>query len=212
MPFIQSFTTNSGSHIALFQHVETEQELLTLYSLTVVEQTEYNAITKPHRRLQWLSTKIALQQVLQLSENILLYKDKHGKPFLKNQMHHISISHTMDIVAVIANKNLTVGIDIERIRKDITHIAPKFVHDDEASFLDQSQLNLHLHLLWAMKETVYKIHGKAGLNFKNEIRIGAFLPGKEGKTTGEVAHYKETLSLAYICLDEIVMTWGEMKA
>lgn len=48
--------------------------------------------------------------------NIIVYKDSNGKPFIKNSNYYFSVSHSANKMALIIS-NHPVGIDMEIIRK-----------------------------------------------------------------------------------------------
>ncbi len=104
-----------------------------------------------------------------LSDNDLIYEST-GKPFLKNGQH-ISISHSHEF-AVVAISNQNIGVDLEQHREKITKIAHKFC-EAENKFLNGSanEYLQQLTLIWAAKESVFKIENQPGISFKNHISV-----------------------------------------
>ena len=97
-------------------------------------------------------------------------KDIHGKPHLENSDFHISISHSHDMVAVVASPFL-VGIDIQYYVSKIHRIQQKFVNEDEMQHIPSEKSIQGLHIIWGAKESLYKAYGKKRLSFRKNIMI-----------------------------------------
>ncbi|MEQ9301508.1 MAG: 4'-phosphopantetheinyl transferase superfamily protein [Cyclobacteriaceae bacterium] len=96
-------------------------------------------------------------------------KDDFDKPHLIGDMAHISISHSHPFAAVMIHMDKSCGIDIERPQEKIRRIAHKFMNTDEERWVDEQLENMTL--VWSAKETLYKIHGRKKLAFKEEMMI-----------------------------------------
>lgn len=96
-------------------------------------------------------------------------KDACDKPHLIGDMAHISISHSHPFAAVMIHMDKSCGIDIERPQEKIRRIAHKFMSADEERWVDEKLENLTL--VWSAKETLYKIHGRKKLAFKEEMMV-----------------------------------------
>lgn len=102
-------------------------------------------------------------------EKAELEYDRNSKPHIKNYPGHISISHSHDRLAIIHNLTEKTGIDIELIRDKVKAIQHKFLNEDE-----QKVANNDIETLvcfWAVKETLYKIYGHKGIDFKKNLFI-----------------------------------------
>ena len=91
---------------------ETFDELCCVLSDTSYPDEVVRRFSAAHRRLEWLSVRAALKQMLHNPPVIAYYPS--GKPYLKDSPLHISISHTKGYVAVIIGQ-AGVGIDIENV-------------------------------------------------------------------------------------------------
>lgn len=133
-------------------------------------------VSHPYKRLQHLAGRYLLPALFEdfpLSE--ILVADTR-KPFLENERYHFSISHCGNFAAAIVSDTHRVGVDIEFVSPRLRHIAGKFLHPEEARFLQDweplSQLHLELTtLLWSAKEAVYKWYGNGMVDFKEHIRL-----------------------------------------
>jgi phosphopantetheinyl transferase (holo-ACP synthase) len=67
-----------------------------------------------------------------------------------------------------------IGIDIEEMSPRIERISSRFVNSIEMSLIGEDEI-LDLTKLWTMKEAMFKINNRTGIEFKSELII-------EGKT------------------------------
>ena len=138
---------------------------LGLLDLTAFSQK--NAIIQK-RDLEKAGTVFLLQHLLSTNTFEVLYTQTN-KPFLQNRNEHISISHSHDILAIIINEKENTGIDVELVRDKILAIRHKFLNENETKFAkDNVEI---LTFIWAAKETLYKIYGLKGLDFKLHLSV-----------------------------------------
>jgi len=100
---------------------------------------------------------IAIQEILH-AKNLTrkdVLKDEKGKPHLKNNLKHISFSHSKKSAAVVISDE-NVGIDIEEQRVQLLKIQDKFVGNSEKSCKNNLE---ELTWLWTCKEAIFKIFG-----------------------------------------------------
>ena len=123
-----------------------------------------------HRR-GFLSVRMLLQ-VAGYTDNDLFYDDL-GKPHLRDGKH-ISITHSHNFAAIVIS-DVSMGIDMEKIREKIAVIAPRFMEDDFA-FPDtnDSEYTKKLTVVWGVKESIFKIRNEAGISFRNHIKVESF--------------------------------------
>jgi len=84
---------------------------------------------------------------------------------------HISISHCKDGAVAVYSKTLRVGIDIELERTQLAKISHKFIRADEEKFLETLGRQHAMQLLWGIKESLFKLHGLGGLDFKSHLHV-----------------------------------------
>ena len=97
-----------------------------------------------------------------------LWKDDHGKPHLRQNESHMSISHAYPYAAAIIDHCGSTGIDIEAPRDQIKRICHKFMSDTE---LNLNQSIDRMTIIWAAKECLYKIYGRRQLIFRKDLSI-----------------------------------------
>jgi 4'-phosphopantetheinyl transferase len=165
---------------ALWKIDEPADELIAQLQLKDHEKVYLETLNNGKRNIHWLSTRVLLRSMLNTSSYIDCKVDEHGKPYLVNFPHFISLSHSFDYAAVMISKTKPVGIDIEQINDKIGRIAKKFMNAEELSFMDPSHHTEHLYIAWCAKEAVYKLQGKKNVSFLNNIRLRKFEYQQEG--------------------------------
>ena len=108
-----------------------------------------------------------------------------GAPYTDNGVK-ISLSHSLDRVAVIASPENEVGIDIQHESPKIVKVSSKFCSDFELEHANDGMRMQKLHVLWAAKESIYKFIKREGLNFRNEIEVNPFEYSSKGSLEARV--------------------------
>lgn len=166
--------------------------------------TKYNSLTSK-RKKEYLGLRLCL---LELGVNQDVLYDKKGKPYLESD-HHISITHSHEKVSVGMSES-KIGVDIELNRpKKIENIRKKFIREDEESWLSKkTPQNDYLHIIWGLKEGLYKLNGGNLWNFLHHYKVSDFpldfSPIKcwisdESSSRSYVARYK--------IIDDYYLTW-----
>lgn len=105
-----------------------------------------------------------------------------NKPFLKGRKEHISVSHSHSKLVLALNRLENTGVDIELIRDKVQNVKHKFLNTDE--LLRSKNDTETLISFWAIKETLYKLHGEKELDFVKHLFIKEY---SEGKITGQIS-------------------------
>lgn len=174
MPLIPIQETIPGIKIALWKPEETSEELLSL-----LNDSRYGKIAASYktekRKIEKLAARL-LTNLLQEKETDILYDD-NGSPYLPESSEYISISHTQNCIAVAISSH-PVGIDVEQIAPKVLCLKEKFLNDQEIRSIDPDNELIHTLLLWSAKESVFKRMHSSGINFKEDIHIQNFIPGR----------------------------------
>jgi len=175
---------------------------ISLGILDLAEFSKKNGLSVK-REIERFGTRYVLQQLLNLEDDILEY-DSNNKPFLKNRLEHISISHSHDKLAVIVNKLQATGIDIELIRDKVKNIQYKFLSEKELHFAKDDVDKLLT--IWAAKEALYKVYGKKELEFILHIEVENF---SDSKIYGSIntEHFKKKFELVAENVDNYRMVY-----
>lgn len=187
---------NASTSMGVWKIEENWQELYPRLQLNSEEQAYFQAINHDKRNLHWLATRVLLREMLQTDQYIDCKADEHGKPFLINFPHHISLSHSFDYAAVMISTENPVGIDIEIIKDKITRIQSKFLNPQELAAVPVEHRIEYLYACWCAKEAIYKLNGKRNVSFKDNIHISPFHYQQQGVfdarliVNGQVQHFQ----------------------
>lgn len=175
MPLVHSETVTLGCQLMIWKLTESLEELQqTLPSF--VDQEELLATSHPQKKREWMAGRILLNQLVSSTGQTFqgLRKDEHGKPFLKNSTHYISLTHTIDYIAAVIHPTKQVGIDMERKHEKLLRTSRKYMTQSE---MEQAQSDIPSHCIyWCAKEAMYKLNGRKKVSFKDDITIKGVIP------------------------------------
>lgn len=155
------------TQIYISEVVQNEDLLLQLYQLSENEKLTLEKYHNNRHRLQWLSYRLLLKNVLQ--EDFIIDYQPNGKPILRHPKKNISISHSFDYVAV-ALSNHAIGIDIEKQSSRILNLKTKIANEKEQQKWDMQDYRI-LHIIWGIKEAIYKKMDYPIKNYLTEITV-----------------------------------------
>jgi 4'-phosphopantetheinyl transferase len=194
MPLFKIESTGTESGWAIWFIEESEQELAFMASEQCPEE-----IISLQKRLEWLAGRVLIKKLVEHHGLTYLgiHKDEFGKPFLRDLSHHISLSHSYPHVAAQLDLNQSVGIDLEQPKEKLLSIAHRVLSPIE---LNSAANDLKKNCVyWCAKEALYKIYGKRGLHFSNQLNIEPFEMSLAGllKGTITVKEQKQSVDLIY---------------
>ncbi|BAM99559.1 4'-phosphopantetheinyl transferase family protein [Blattabacterium cuenoti] len=154
------------------------------------------------RKREFLGIRSALRYI-GIKMNIF-YNEKR-KPFLFSEGKHISLSHSFEKIA-IAISSYHIGIDIEKLRKDkkIVRIKKKFIRDDESIFIHPNYEEDYLHIIWGIKESLYKLEGGIFYSFLDHYKVSPFCLQKNSRVSCWIIKnsYSQRFSAFYRKIEE----------
>ena len=140
-------------------------------SLFIDEREQLDLLLQENRKVEFLGVR-RLRNESKLPSPIFYTEAR--KPYLDQKLNaFISISHSKNFCAFGFSSH-EIGIDIEELSPRIERIASRFVNSVEMSFISADKI-LDLTKLWTMKEAMFKLNNRTGIEFKSELII-------EGKT------------------------------
>jgi hypothetical protein len=140
-------------------------------SLFIDEREQLDLLLHENRKVEFLGVR-RLRNESKLPSPIFYTEAR--KPYLDQKLNaFISISHSKNFCAFGFSSH-EIGIDIEEMSPRIERIASRFVSSVEMSFISEDKI-LDLTKLWTMKEAMFKLNNRTGIEFKSELII-------EGKT------------------------------
>ena len=207
MGLVYSKHLDEKTSFSLWEINESAEELLSQLQLKDHETAYLETLNEGKRNLHWLSTRVLLRKMLKDPAYIDCEIDEHGKPYLTNFPHHISLSHSFDYAAVMISEDKEVGIDIELVKTKIERIANKFLKDSELDFIGNDAKVEQLYACWCAKEAVYKLQGKRNVSFKNHIHSHPFEFENEGmfNATLEINGIKRFFDIHYEMFGEYMI-------
>jgi 4'-phosphopantetheinyl transferase len=196
MPIVRQWTVFEDCSILIWEIAEPIDELQEGLVANADEWEEYYTISHPQKQLEWLSGRRAMQTLVE-NEGLKyegMIKDEYGKPFLKNRLAEISLTHTAYYIVVAQHPFRAIGVDLERVAPKLSRVAPKFLSEEESQHAQNDLTRLCTY--WCAKEAIYKLHGTRQLSFKDEIPIQAFADDASF-LTGTIQHLNNGISQVY---------------
>lgn len=190
---------------------ETTEELKEQLYLSAEEVLRFNSFKTDKRKKEWLSARTLLKELCNNNARICYLNDK---PFLEDRSYDISISHSNELTCMIVGQTKKVGIDIEYISDKIHRIKHRFINEMEnINIQDNKDQKILLYLHWSAKETIYKIHGKKKISFKEHIFVNPFVLKQTGQFGAQLINEEETIEfkLSYKVLDNYVVVWSSKE-
>ena len=196
--------------IGVWEISEDVDELYAKVKLSEQEKIHFSLLKSPLRRQHWLSYRLILPHLVQKGEATAIEYDENGKPFLNNGARHISVSHSGKFSALIASPTKSVGIDIECMQPKIFRLAHKFLNRKELKQVFSKHALESLYLIWAGKESLFKLHGKRDLMFKEHIRILPFKYKGRGSISGEISTpgFHKNYTIFYETIENYILVYA----
>lgn len=167
----------TGAFIYLME-IEPEGELKYQEKLTFLEKKRLETIKSPVKRLEFSASRYL--KFLFFGNEEIEYLE-HGTPVLeqtsKQDGKHFTITHSKHFTAIGINDHIPFAIDLEQVSGKAQKLSSKFCSTDEQSFFNMNS-NEEMTLMWSMKEVLYKLSDRNGLDFKRDIKLR-----KVGSTT-----------------------------
>lgn len=170
MPLINSLYEDESTRIVGWKTVESDEELLDYLNLSTYRIMKYLTLP-PKQAKEYLGLHACLKE---LNLDFDVYYNEKGKPYLPTNKQ-VSITHSFDMVCVGVSKYY-IGIDIEKSRPEkILNIKNKFIRaNDEALWIPNEREEEYLHVIWGIKEGLYKLNGGNLWNFLHHYKVESF--------------------------------------
>lgn len=154
--------------------------------------------------LEWYSSRNLLHFLSGRTRRVPCVKDDNGKPYLIGYNQYVSLSHSHECTAAIIYSDHC-GIDIQKKSDKITAIQKKFVSETEVAEHKILDL-LHLHIIWGSKESMFKLYGKGGVDFKKHLLVSPFNIA-DGRCKGmiHIENYRLTTQLHFYDIEGYIL-------
>jgi 4'-phosphopantetheinyl transferase len=144
-----------GTWLGVWKKEEDPGLLSEVFPLKPEELTDFERITNPARKTEWLIARILLTELAE--KRVSVSYSEFGKPFLTDSSCYISISHSKTIVAAILSYKDLVGIDVEQMNHRAAKVRHKYLTEAEQQWC---KTNFEHTVVWSAKESVFKIYEK----------------------------------------------------
>jgi 4'-phosphopantetheinyl transferase len=198
----------SECQLGIWEIKEDYLNLLNRLTLLPEEKKVVEKFRNHDRKLEWLSVRVLLNEMTQ--RDLTITYNGNRKPYVKENLYNISISHSKDLTAILLSQKKRVGIDMEFMSHRIGRIAHRFINSDEIITEDTELNKYHMYIHWCAKEALYKICDKQDIQLKENITIEPFFPKPKGTLTGWVRNrfWNDLFVLEYIKIDNYVVVWS----
>jgi phosphopantetheinyl transferase len=173
MPLILNHKINDSTFAGVWKLEETAESMRQKLYLDENDEKYFGSFGNEIRKKHWLSYRLILQELLKTDKIKIIY-DVFGKPRMPDFKGHFSVTHSGDFAAAIVSYEMSVGIDIERIRERIERVTERFLSLEEREEIGDTNRLEKLHICWGAKESLYKLYGKPEVDFQADIRINPF--------------------------------------
>jgi 4'-phosphopantetheinyl transferase EntD len=192
---------DSNSQIAIWKVTESEQELK---ELTGIDLTTVYAF--PRRRIERLVTRAILDRLNHFEP---VNYHPNGRPYYYEGSPYISISHAAKLVVVGFCQRMSIGVDVERTKRDFRIVADRYLTPKELEWINLDHQK-SLALAWCIKESIYKLPWKYPKCMTTDIIIENFdTISENGVANVEVidSNFTYHLNLKYLFFDEFCLSW-----
>lgn len=120
----------------------------------------------PKRQQEFVATRVLRHEIFGF--NHIQYNEV-GAPYIEEE-GFISISHANGIVGIALNKSHEVSLDLETVSDQAIRLRDKFLSENERKNLNVDS-PIEMTKAWSLKEVLYKLSGKKGLHFKEQLLL-----------------------------------------
>ncbi len=129
------------------------------------EKSFAEKLTIEKRKQEFLQARVIRDQIADETE--IIYNED-GKPFLKDNSQFISISHSENYIGIVCAP-FNIGMDIEEVNERIHKIKNRFLNEQEIESFGKDTLSLTI--AWTIKEALFKLNDRKGIDFRKELLI-----------------------------------------
>ena len=206
MSLLKQIWFGSGSALQIWTIDEDVELLFRKAELGEHEMSLYEKITHPKRQLEFLASRVLLHNVD--PENQILY-NQSGAPYLDNNRANVSVSHTDGVVCLLHSPQRC-GIDVETIGSRALRLSHRFLSKSEMRFIDEEHPGRSATLIWSVKETLFKMLRKEGIDFATQLLVRSIEPKNHNTIrTSIITEKSESEHVVHFdFIGDKVLTWA----
>lgn len=169
MPQALRKSHNSGTEIIVWEVSESANFFLPELSEYVFEDKEYISAKFEWKKLELLAARYAAKVLVESMGYCFkgIAKDGYGKPYLVDSTLEMSLTHSKKYVAVAIHRTQKLGIDLERPSPKMWRIKDRLFSTAEVEAIGEELEKMSI--FWSAKEGLYKLYGKRGIDFKENL-------------------------------------------
>ncbi len=205
MPIILKNYADINSVSGVWEITEPESSEPNCCDLSLYDKTLISNTKSQKRKLEIITVR-KLVKSLGLNLNIKYSVTK--KPIVENG--YLGISHSKKLVTIIYNKTNKCSVDIEKVSDRLIKSGNKVFSKNEIEMADKNPEILTL--FWCVKECIFKIIDKSGINFIEDIKIK-----KLDKTNRKIfcefiaGESSDFYELDYLFIKKYALVWCQKK-
>lgn len=212
MPFLPLDLNHPEISLAMWHVEENETYFRDRLNIYANEEEILTRISHPQKRLEWLSSRLCLKEMLEIRHPVESLNENTGKPYLSDHSFNISYSHSNLFSGAIASARQPVSIDLEDLsKKRNTATSRLFMHPKELKFFQESNDIRNFFLIWSAKETLYKMYAKKGIAFKDNLKVNPEQAELQpsGIVSGiiEIDEYRKVYPIHYRFFPGVLLTY-----
>lgn len=160
---------NSGTELIVWEVSESQDFFLSKLSQLVHEDKEYITAKFEWKKLELLAARYAAKVLVEALGYTFsgIAKDEYGKPYLVDSKLRMSLTHSKEYVAVAIHPTQELGIDLERPSTKMWRIKERLFTESEITAIGDNLRTMSI--FWSAKEGLYKLYGKRGIGFKENL-------------------------------------------
>ncbi len=164
-------TYNAGVSVLVWEIEESNEELLHQLPEKIKEDPVFTQINVVHLQTEFLVGRLITGKICEyLSIDYQgISKDEHGKPHLKNVDWEMSLTHSKAFVVVAVHPTKAIGIDIEKPTNKLQRIMNRLFTNEENEMVNGDLIKMSW--FWSAKEALYKLYGKRGIDFRENLNL-----------------------------------------
>lgn len=133
---------------------------------TAAELQAVEGITSTSRRAERLAWRKALRE--RVGAECQIGYTQQGAPHISgSRFGYISVSHCADCVALLLGDS-PCGVDVERTERNFGRVARRYISAKESRLSTDER---GAAAIWCAKEALYKMQGRAGVDFLRDMEI-----------------------------------------
>lgn len=210
MPLYREFNLGKAS-VAVWKITETAEELLSRLPAEYIPAALL--LRDGQRRTEWLAVRILLERMCGADARIVY--DEAGKPLLIGAAGYIGVSHTKGYALLAYSSVNPLGVDMERVDRDVSTAARRFLNESCLSAVPASERDIYMLASWCACEALFKLVGDVGGTYKENVIVKPFRPGTQGTMDVSIQGISPTLDCdleaMYVNDGELFMLLVEAK-